>query len=603
MKQRAAFIKPVFFFLLALGFVVGGFVTYSFLQSPNKSVAMVDQHAGFSASVEGLASGVPITYEIISSADKPLSGTGVTGPAGTFKVPKYHLSFENPKPGSFINYNLEVKTSADPVRVSLDINPQTGKISISGSGLQKFSDVKLISGSSLIETKSDWAGLFREQAAAELNDLQNSEGLKIALYDNNILSDAGNNNPLVVKIFAAPGGGGPTATQVNAYTTSSCGNPRISVCRTGAMNGHTNRIRNNYLRALMSMTEQFSTVMMQQAASIGMFIDAKQQMETQRNLEALQAQAHKDYHPSEQMCRFGSYVRSIARADEKSMHDKQALNKILMATYTGSADVASSGGYATDITARINQFRMVYCDPADNNNGLKYMCDHDQNAGEPKGKGGAEDTKRINKDIDFPRTAESPLTLDIDFTDKKKTGDEEDIVALARNLYWPRALAHSTADDLPAKYAVYMDARRIFAINNVAHNSFAHITAMKGRSQPGKDVIGGGAYMKSMMREFGLSDEEIEKLLGEFPSYYAQMDVLTKKIYQSPGFYTNLYDKPANIDRIGVTMDAIQLMQGRDQFEASLRREMLLSMMIEEILSKNAKVLNDKIASEVVISR
>ena len=591
-------IKPLFIFLLMLGFAVGGFIIYFSSQGSDKSPEAINQYGGLSASVEGLAPGTPVTYEIISSADKSLSGTGVTDSAGTFTIPKYHTTYENSQPGPFVSYNLEVKTPHNPLRVNLDINAQTGKMSVSGSGLQKFSDIKLISGSSLIETKSDWAGLFREQGVAALSDLQNSEGLKIALYNNNVLSDVSEDNPLVVKIFAAPGGGGATNAQVNAYTTSSCGSPMISVCRSSAMTGHTNRIRNNYLRALMLMTEQFSAVMMQQAASIGMFIDAKQQMKTQRDLEALQAQAHKDYHPSEQMCRFGSYVRSVARADEKSMLDKQAINKILMATYAGNVDVASSGGYATDIAARINQFRMVYCDPADNNNGLKYMCDHDQNAGEPKGPVGAKDTQRINKDIDFPRTAEFPLTLDIDFTDKEKTGDEEDIVALARNLYWPRALAHSTAEDLPAKHAGYMDARRLFAINNVAHNSFAHITAMKGRSRPGKDVIGGGAYMKSMMREFGLSDEEIEAMLGEFPSYYAQMDVLTKKIYQSPGFYTNLYDKPANIDRIGVTMDAIQLMQGRDQFEASLRREMLLSMMIEEILSKNAKVLNDKVASE-----
>ena len=77
-------------------------------------------------------------------------------------------------------------------------------------------------------------------------------------------------------------------------------------------------------------------------------------------------------------------------------------------------------------------------------------------------------------------------------------------------------------------------------------------------------------------------------MLGQNPSYYAQMDVLTKKIYQNPNFYTSLYDKPTNVRRIGVSMDAISLMQMRDQYESALRKEMLLSLMLEQELKKRA---------------
>ena len=91
--------------------------------------------------------------------------------------------------------------------------------------------------------------------------------------------------------------------------------------------------------------------------------------------------------------------------------------------------------------------------------------------------------------------------------------------------------------------------------------------------------------MKSFLREFDFADDaEIHAYLGERPSYYAQMEVLTKKLYQHPNFYTNLYDKPVNVDRMGVAMDALSLMNQRDRYDSMLRREMLNAMLIEESL-------------------
>lgn len=93
--------------------------------------------------------------------------------------------------------------------------------------------------------------------------------------------------------------------------------------------------------------------------------------------------------------------------------------------------------------------------------------------------------------------------------------------------------------------------------------------------------------MKAFIRELGLpgmTDAEIHAYLGERPSYYAQMEVLTKKIYESPNFYTNLYDKPENVDRIGAAIDAIGLMSMRDRFDSSLRREMLTGLLVEDAL-------------------
>jgi hypothetical protein len=177
------------------------------------------------------------------------------------------------------------------------------------------------------------------------------------------------------------------------------------------------------------------------------------------------------------------------------------------------------------------------------------------------------------------------------------TEEEEDIIALARNLYWPEALnIFSARKDLAENFMPFMSIRRLNAIAGVAHNSFAHIIGLKAASSNNLGPDSGAAYMKSMMLDLGISATEVDQLLGENPSYYAQMEVLTKKIYQDPNFYTNLYDKPANVDRIGASMEALKLMQGRDHFEASLRKEMLLSMMVEHELNRQFRNLNDKIS-------
>jgi hypothetical protein len=96
------------------------------------------------------------------------------------------------------------------------------------------------------------------------------------------------------------------------------------------------------------------------------------------------------------------------------------------------------------------------------------------------------------------------------------------------------------------------------------------------------------------MKELGITEqEEIEKILGKKPSYFAQMEVLTKKLYQNPVFYTELYDKPANVARKGAALQAIGLMQDRDLYNSLLRSEAVLSVLLETMLMKEQeKIVN-----------
>ena len=587
------------------------------------------------AALEGFKPGSRVTYKILSPGEQPVTGEEIVGEDGNITVPATNMCQDT---DSKLTYDFSIEEGGeDLVNLTFKLDAGSGEVSMAGEGLAEYGPVSFNGNAKEIEGSADWAGIFRHQGMWDLDE-EKENNFEFAFFGNDVAKDV--LNPHIIKIFTAPGGGNFGRTGVNAYTNLWCETlrsgrvvpstcdpevmaeytlPGGGACPTNHMRIAAYNIMENYVRALKMMTNEFVAIMVKQVAIIGKFVDAKHQLETQRDVQLMTAQAHKDYMPSDTMCRFGSFMKSVPRTEEKIATNKQAMNKILMNAYTNYDDGVTALGFEYDVTARLQQFKRTYCDPQDNNDGLGYMCELDGNGdltgnvqGDPVPNGiGAPDVMydpppagpvnggprlisnpRKNKDIDFTRTADYPYTLNIDYTDNTLTDDEEDTIALARNLYWPRPLDPAQAQPLKDYQQRYMDFRQIIAMQNVAHNSFTEIMAQKARAERqiapnGTDEISGWNFMKSMMREYGMTDVEIDSLLGDQPSYYAQMEVLTKKMYQNPKFFTNLLDKPANLDRIMATMETIRIMQQRDQFESRLRQEMLTSMMLEEAIVTN----------------
>lgn len=517
--------------------------------------------------------------------------------------------------------------------LDLAVDPKSGRLAVSGAGFDPFENINVTDGKNDFNLAADWAGIMRQSVA--VGSPEKSSGpaeIKIAMSGaaGGLLADL-ENDPRVVRVLMAPGGGLYFPSQLNAYinlpwcnsfytggtfTPSTCDPQTMPQSNIDSLQGRTRHmevvafnVMDNYVRALMMMTEQLSAVMMNHVYILGSMFDAKQQLERYRTVRTLTAQAHKDYHPSEMMCNIGSFIKSVPVAEQKAAYDKMAMNAALMEVYGNTENRSSAEGYAIDIEARIVQFREVYCDPMDNNNGLQFMCEHDQDqnlndsftgSSAPRGIGTPQGSAdRMNKDIDIARTLDFPMTLDMDFSNTSKTSEEEDVLALARNLYWPQALESAPFIDAPREYNIYMDARRVFAIQNVAHNSFIQIAAMKSRAPDGIKELSGWNFMKAYMRELGLNNTEIDKFMGEHPSYYAQMEVMTKKMFQHPDFFTNLYDKPVNVERIGISLDAIGVMQQRDMLKSLHRQEMIDSMMVETELAPLINRINGNAMTEV----
>ncbi len=334
----------------------------------------------------------------------------------------------------------------------------------------------------------------------------------------------------------------------------------------------------NIVRSFMAMAEQFTINMIQQMQQLGMLLDAKHQQETQLLLQQKMAEAHKDYQPSEQMCTFGTFSRDLAATERSSDLTRQVLSNELMQRETGSGE-AKGATHMSDSLSRIAAFRQYFCNVGDNNNGLALLCPY------------ATPEETRGRDIDYTSTIETPMSMNIDMRDGVVTNDERNVFALIDNLF-----AHETFETLPIgamdqpQYQYhYMNMRSIFAIRGIARNSIANVIAMKTASPYVNGRGTNAPYLRALFREMGVGEGEIPMLLGDNPSYNAQMEILTKKIYQNPMFYTNLYDKPANVKRIRAAMTAIKLMQDRDIAAAMQRREMLLSLMLEMRLRQQAE--------------
>lgn len=389
-----------------------------------------------------------------------------------------------------------------------------------------------------------------------------------------------------------------------------------------------------YRPALMLMVGQMSTVMMQQALLIGSFFDARQQNETLLLFQKKTAEAHKDYHPSVPMCEFGTNVRSLAAAERNADFDAFALNKRFLDRQLGTryssaamgTDSDRGGNQTGDVAGRLGQFRKQFCDPKDMNKDPAvaatgfFFCTSGNTALE-KG--------TVNLDMDFGRAVAMPRIINADFSDRNLNDpDHSAISALSANLY-----GHDVFEkekwvlEKTENQDEYLELRAVLAKRNAAQASFNSIVALKSRGTGSGSHGGGGdegnaadtsSYMKMILKGLGVAgdtwdqaavnanpsvseadsyyryltgrDEKTKEL-----SYYAQMEFLAKKLYQRPEFYTNLYDKPANVERQGAAMQAIGLMLDRDIYDSYLRSEMLLSMILELKVDRIQERVNNNI--------
>ena len=345
---------------------------------------------------------------------------------------------------------------------------------------------------------------------------------------------------------------------------------------------------NNVLKGLEDFTEDVTAAIALEAVMIGGFIDGQNHLYAQRAIQELTAQSLKNYTPSTSVCQFGTLSKSLAASQGRARNNQLALSERSQARQLGKVNTAGSKSSGDDRIARLNQFKTRFCDPQDNDTGLEKLC----------GAGGS--SNYHNLDIDFVRTVDTRPTLNVDFTDATLTEDERNIIALANNLYSHDVFRRFNADELKEGVSkdfrtTYLDQRALIAKRNVAENSFNNLVALKSAGTGSSRT-----YMRQALTNIGMSTTDTDRYMGSStanPSYAAQMEILTKKIYQDPAFYVNLMDKPANVQRQYAAMQSVGLMQQRDIFETIIRSEMLLSVIVEIEIAKYQDDIQNRLNS------
>lgn len=361
---------------------------------------------------------------------------------------------------------------------------------------------------------------------------------------------------------------------------------------------------------LAEMTEYLSAMGMYQMEILGAMMDSKHQLETQRLFWQLHAEAHKDYHPSEEICWMGTAARSLAASEARSIFNKRVLSDRLLDRQIGNMNTSGALSVFHDKENRWKQFVRTYCDPKDNNwtaagTGLDLACDHDGPGGAATV--GATDPNRKNVDIDYTRLIEYRRSLNTNFADGAvfpPSSDDEDVMAMASNLYGTNVLSRGLSRLDTTKSTgqkLYLQLRSIAAKRSVAQNTFNTIVGMKSAGT--SDTAGAPltrTFLASAFRQLmpaSVTDAEIYEIIGENPSYLAQLEVLSKKIYQNPDFYSGLYDKPANVARKSVAMKAIDLMLERILYESELRQEMILSVLLSSYSREQYRSVSSELAN------
>lgn len=356
--------------------------------------------------------------------------------------------------------------------------------------------------------------------------------------------------------------------------------------------------KKNLLTAMMLMTEQLSAVGMYQMLGVGQLIDAKDQLETQRDINILKAKAIHTYQPNVSFCSFGTNTRSLSNSRHKSYAAEKSLNSIAMQRLQGNISIAGSASSEQDKKARWEQFTSNYCHiynngwdiraavvaGVDNISGLVPACSPTAIGTTPPP---ISDSGRVNADINYARTVAFNRTINFDTVIDPSTVDipgepsEETLVALSKNLFGHNLQAKSLRPDGKKEEINFYDLRRVTALRSVALNSFNSIASLRSSGSAKEGLVDTRQFMAAVINDLGIADEErIWFLIGENPSFYSQMEILAKRLLQSPTFYSDLYVSEPNIRRISVVLEVLETMIDYFIAQSVERQKMLVSSMV-----------------------
>jgi len=360
---------------------------------------------------------------------------------------------------------------------------------------------------------------------------------------------------------------------------------------------------------LTTATQSFNT-------SIGAFFDAQSLQDSILRMQTLAAETARNQTPSVSMCQYATLSKSLSASEVAQKETTRAISVLNLKRNTLNNKLQSSRSSNDDAEARLAQFKSKYCigisDSAEFSGVLGTLCTAPAPPADPNTIPPLNARKR-NKDINFVQTLGLPKTIPAalypgPYGPTESLSQFEDIIALSKNLYGSTAMNSATKEELTPKTGKtsqynMLKRRALQAKRNVAQHSFANYVGLKAATDRADgSELSIKPHIEGLLTLMGVDNSANNRFTDYFakagneltessPSYWTQMEVLTKTLYQDPRFYASLYDNPANVKRQQAAMKAIELMQERDIHETSLRTETLLSLWLESELETYGKAI------------
>ncbi|MEM6782004.1 MAG: hypothetical protein AAF569_09095 [Pseudomonadota bacterium] len=346
----------------------------------------------------------------------------------------------------------------------------------------------------------------------------------------------------------------------------------------------------NWLPMMMMMAEYFQAVMVWETGEYKKIFDAENQLDAQRAFQMGQARAHKNYHPSEQMCSIGTAQRSLASSQRYAELSASAILKRITDRQLMSGQTITAEGSSSDAASRIDQRIRLNCNPADNSGDYGVICPTPADPG------------RMNRHLDMNLLRSASLTQDMDITQGPGGLQEDgtDITAFAINFTgepMPRidnSLLSNETTNRPEGDALLLDTRSIALHQSVLMWPYANIMS--------RQVSGGREaqpWIYASMQNLGYGDDEIYERLGERPSLNATEDVFVKSLQTPETINALAGETPANVARIEAQVLAFNVRQNERMLELLKMDEIVTAVIAENLLIEEQERIDSAIATAI----
>ena len=536
-------IKKMLIPLAGGGLALAGLAALSFFAGHE-----LQTHSALTSTVTGFHQGDFIRVEAIADDDYVLHYEETADQISD-------LTFENTqdvydKDHYLILVSVQPDISEDPTEISFVVNKSSGLIQARASGLQEASKSSLSINGKAIEkdVRADWGG---------------QTSLKGVVYNTksgtaNVCMDIGGYRGGSLSVCHTLENNNIVHAQFNGGADDGPGIPPFHY-----------EFQEFWVNALMRMTEQLTVTMMMQASMFGQFLDAKHQLETQRMQQMHQAEVQSKFHPSEQMCSMGTVTRHLTQSESEMKVARQGFEKLIRDRDLATGRNMTFKGQQSDKLTRIERYKQYHCNVLDNGTGLEQIC------------GGSGAPGDINADINVYHTLYAPKTIEIDMRDPAVSPQERNMYSLMDNLFLPQANPYipPTVANSERITSSIQDLHANSAKRSFLRSTFIEAIAPKISGPEFENDA--TPYIRAYYQDMGLPDDEITELIGERPSYTAQMDTVRGWMKQ-PDFISTLQsDSPANAERTKTGMMAGALLQDMDTTDMKSRNQANLSMLVE----------------------